>query len=521
MESVRDYFRFCPGEEAIKISNAVCRGRRHASYPKCHGCQFNDDERQAARTAPNRADPPMSIESVFKAYDIRGIYPSPLSEEAAWRIGHATAQYLLGQLRGHERVGPNARTVVVGRDMRTHSPILQHELIEGLRAAGMDVINIGMIDTSQVYFAVNHFGACGGIQTTASHNPAQYNGFKICGVRGTPIGIDTGLSSIRDIAARIPKHQTGTTARLTDQDLAKPYREFLLQFLRGRDKLPRPLKVVIDAGNGMAGRWFPIVFGGVKGLSIIPLYFEHDGRFVHDPNPLVAANLKDLRKAVKDAGADFGACFDGDADRCIFVDEKAAIVSCDMITALLARTFLDRHPGAAVVYDLRSSRVVAEEIERAGGKPVRERVGHAFMKKTMAEHDALFGGELSGHFYFRDNYYCDSGLLAFIHVVNVLAETGRRLGDLIRPLQRYRASGEINFQCPDKDRVLRELLKTFADAQVDQLDGVTVQYPDWWFNVRPSNTEPLLRLNLEARTKKMMEERLAELAPLLGTRVEH
>jgi len=521
MESVKDYFRFCPGEEHIKISNAICRGRRHSSFPKCHGCQFNDDERQAPAAVGDKASAAMSIEAVFKAYDIRGIYPAPLSEEVAWRIGHATAQYLQGQLRGHERVGPTARTIVVGRDMRTHSPILQHSLIEGLRAVGMDVINIGMIDTSQIYFAVNHFSACGGIQTTASHNPSQYNGFKICGMKGVPIGIDTGLASIRDIAARIPKHQTGTTARLIDQDLSKPYREFLLQYLRGPSKQSKPLKVVIDASNGMAGRWFPIVFDGAKGLDVIPLHFKHDGTFVHDPNPLVASNLADLRKAVRDKKADFGACFDGDADRCIFVDEKSTIVSCDMITALLARMFLERNPGAAVVYDLRSSRVVAEEIERAGGKPIRDRVGHAFMKKTMAEHNAIFGGELSGHFYFRDNFYCDSGLLAFIHVVNLLSDSGRKLGDWVRPLQRYRASGEINFQCPDKAHTLKQIMQSYDDAQVDQLDGVTVQYPDWWFNVRPSNTEPLLRLNLEARNKKMVEEKVAELEPVLGTRVEH
>jgi phosphomannomutase len=521
----RDYFRYCPGEEHIKLSNAVCRGRRRSNFIKCKGCQFNDDERKpdAATQEPSMSTPEANeaLAKVFKAYDVRATVPEPLSVTAAWRIGYATAQFLRTKISSVDLGSPGARTVVVGRDMRTHSPMLQGSFIEGVRAAGLDVVNIGLIDTSQIYFAVNHLGACGGVQTTASHNPAPYNGFKICASGGKPVGSGTGLESIRDIACRVPKHQTGTTARLSEQDLAGPYKAFVRKFLHDRPTLARPLKVVVDASNGCAGRWFPILFGDVPGLTTIPLYFEHDGTFVHEPNPLIDTHLADLRDLVRRERADLGACFDGDADRCVFIDEKGNILRSDFITALLARVFLEKNPGATIVYDLRSSRVVKEEIEKAGGIPVRDRVGHAFMKKTLAERNGVFGGELSGHFYFRDNWFCDSGMLAFVHVVNLLADSGRKMSELVKPLRRLHATGEINFENPDQDQALAEVLERFKDAECDQLDGVTVQYPTWWFNIRKSNTEPLLRLNLEANTKKLMDQKLAELAPLLGTRVAH
>ncbi len=535
---VRDYYRYCPGEEQIKLSNAVCRGRRRVNYPKCRGCQFNDDERAAAARTAAREGGAMTtgetadaIAGVFKAYDIRGTVPSPLSDDLAWRIGHATAQYLLSRLSGMERASPAGKSLVVGRDIRPHSPALQSAFIDGARAAGLDVIDIGLIDTSQIYFAVNHLRACGGVQTTASHNPVQYNGFKICASAGKPVGAGTGLESIREITLRVPRHQTGVTAKRVETDLSGPYRAFVRGFLNvaapgasvspADEGLPRPLTVVVDASNGCAGHWFPILFGDVRNLTIVPLHFEHAGVFEHDPNPLIAANLADLRAAVKEHRADFGACFDGDADRCVFVDEKAEIIRSDFITALLARGFLEKSPGAAVVYDLRSSRVLKEEIERAGGVPFRQRVGHAFMKKALAENNAVFGGELSGHFYFRDNFYCDSGMLAFVHVLNLLARGPRKLGELVRPLRRLHATGEINFENPDAAGTFEALTRRYADGRIDDLDGVTVQYDDWWFNLRASNTEPLLRLNLEAGAKKLMQEKLAELEPLLGKRVAH
>jgi phosphomannomutase len=271
----------------------------------------------------------------------------------------------------------------------------------------------------------------------------------------------------------------------------------------------------------MAGRWFPIIFNGVPNLSVVPLYFEHDGEFVHPPTPLVPANLEALRAAVREHKADFGACFDGDADRCVFVDEQAEIVRGDLVTALLANDYLRERPGSTVVYDLRSSRVVREVIEQAGGTARRERVGHVFMKRTLADTNAIVGGELSGHFYFRDYYYCDSGMMAFIAIVNSLTRTGKSLGELIEPFNIYASSGERNFENEDKDGTLKQVAEKYKDGEIDHLDGVTIQYKDWWFNIRPSNTEPLLRLNMEARDDRLLGEKLAELTPLLGKLVAH
>jgi len=456
------------------------------------------------------------LAKVFKAYDVRATYPDPLNEEVAWRIGHATAQFLRSQLTGTDRADRRANTLVVGRDMRKSSPALQQAFIEGALATGADVINVGMIDTPQIYFAVNYFGCCGGAQTTASHNPANYNGFKICGQGGKPVGQDSGLEDIKRLAISVPKHETATRGQLIEEDLSEQYKQFIRKFL----KPIRPMKVVVDASNGMAGKWFPIVFGDVEGLTIVPLNFEMTGDFVHEPNPLVEANLAQLQEAVRREGADLGACFDGDADRCMFVDENAEIVRCDYITALLARMFLKENPGSTIVYDLRSSWVVREEIEKAGGVPKRQRVGHAFMKRALAESNGVFGGELSGHFYFRDNWFCDSGLLAFVHLLNLLTAEGASLSELVKPLKRYYASGEKNFVNEDQDGTIRMLAERYSDGRVDFLDGVTVEYADWWFNVRKSNTEPLLRLNLEAKTAELLEEKLNELTPLLGRPAE-
>jgi len=524
-----EYTRYCPGAEHVKISDAVCHGRRRVNYPKCRGCPFNDDERDPVDAAPAPEQLPPEVvgrlthtedaemDSVFHAYDVRATYPEPLNEDVAWRIGHASAQFLRSLLGGYERGDKRANSVVVGHDMRASSPALAGALIEGITSTGTDVIDIGMIDTPQIYFAVNHLGCCGGIQTTASHNPAQYNGFKICGLKGRPIGRETGLDDIRRIATVIGRHETGTTAAVRTEDLAVAYRKFIRGFLKD---VP-PTKAVIDASNGMAGRWFPIVFEDCPGLDIAAMNFEHDGTFVHEPNPLVEENLAALRQAVVAQQADFGACFDGDADRCMFVDGDGQIVPCDLLTALLAPMFLRQDPGSSIVYDLRSSRVVPEEIAKAGGVPVRQRVGHVFMKKALRDSKGIFGGELSGHFYFRDNWYCDSGLLAFVSVLNLLGQAGKPLGELIAPLRRYVSSGERNFKNDDKDGTISRLADRYADAEVDFLDGITVQYPDWWFNVRPSNTEPLLRLNAEAKNQKILDKHLTELAPLLGEPVEH
>jgi phosphomannomutase len=398
--------------------------------------------------------------------------------------------------------------------MRPSSPTLAAALSDGIRAAGLNVIDIGMIDTSMIYFAINHLGALGGIQTTASHNPIQYNGFKISGPKARPIGSASGLDEIKRIALGLTASKGSLTGRYQEQDLWQPYRAHVLQFL----DLKRPLRVVVDGSNGMAGKMVPAVFGGVPNLTIVPLLFEITGSFTHDPNPLVESNLDALKARIAAERPDLGSCFDGDADRCVFVDETGRLIGSDLITGLLARDFLlqPRNKGATIVYDLRSSRAVPEEIKSAGGIAHRDRVGHAFIKKTMAETGAVFGGELSGHFYFRDNFFADSGAIAFARLLSIVSAQPKPLSGLMAPLRRYSQSGEVNFQVPDKDASIRQLAATYPKAEIDYLDGITVALSDWWFNVRPSNTEPLLRLNLEASTPALLEEKFAELKHLLG-----
>jgi phosphomannomutase len=458
------------------------------------------------------------IDKIFKAYDVRAIYPSPLNEEMAWKVGHATAQFLKrnrASLGMAEKVR-NEETIVVGRDMRPHSPELAKALSDGIRSTGMNAVDVGMVDTSFIYFAVNHLDAVGGVMVTASHNPIQYNGFKISGPKAKPIGSATGLDDIKRIAQTLRVGKTGLEGKYGTQDLWAEYRTHVLQFLQ----LKRPLTVVVDASNGMAGKMVPAVFGGVPNLNIVPLLFEITGSFTHDPNPLVESNLDMLKERMREVGnADLGACFDGDADRCFFLDDTATTVTCDLITALLARDFLQeaKNKGSAIVYDLRSSHVVADEITAAGGVPKRERVGHAFMKKTLAETKAVFGGELSGHFYFRDNFFADSGAIAFARLLSVLSGQPKSLSELMRPLKRYAHSGEINFHVEDKDGKIREIAEAYKQGKVDYLDGITVDLPnDWWFNVRKSNTEPLLRLNLEAKSPELLDEKFQELKKLLG-----
>jgi phosphomannomutase len=456
------------------------------------------------------------LDRIFKAYDVRATYPTPLNEEVAWKVGHATGQFLKrnrASIPDSQKV-KREDTLVVGRDMRPHSPALAAALIDGITSTGLKVVDVGMIDTSMIYFAINYLDAVGGIQTTASHNPINYNGYKISGPKAKPIGSASGLDDIKRIASTLRMGQTGVKGSVEQQDLWPQYREHVLKFL----KLPRKLRVAIDASNGMAGKMVPAVFGNVPNLEIVPLLFEIDGKFVHEPNPLVDSNLDMLKAKIRESKVDFGVCFDGDADRCFFVDEQARTVGCDMITALLARDFLKvpENKGATIVYDLRSSHVVADEVKAAGGEPRRERVGHAFIKKTMAETKAVFGGELSGHFYFRDNFFADSGAIAFARLLSVVAAQSRALSTLISPLTRYSQSGEINFQVEDKEGKIRELADAYKKAQIDYLDGVTIDLGDWWFNVRKSNTEPLLRLNLEAKTPAMRDEKLKELKKCLG-----
>jgi phosphomannomutase len=455
---------------------------------------------------------------IFKAYDIRGVYPDQLDEDAAWKIGNAAATFLRSLLRGYDRGLANRQSLCVGHDMRQHSKSLSDALIRGMNSAGANIVDIGMIDTPQIYFAINHLGTCGGIQVTASHNPAEYNGFKISGLEAKPVGQDTGMKEIKHIATSL-LHTRGVSdgGSVEKRDLTDAYREHVLKFLGSEVK---PLKMVIDASNGMAGKVVPLIFNKTD-IEIFPLNFEHKGVFKHDPNPLVEKNLSQLKSAVKRRKADVGICFDGDADRLMMVDEKGKTISCDLLTALMVPYFLKKVPKSAVVYDLRSSWAVQEEILKYGGVPRRERVGHAFMKKTLRTSHAIFGGELSGHFYYRDNFYADSGMITLVHMINILSAAQQPISELIKPLKRYHASGEINFSVDDKQAMMKELGHKFSQGQADDLDGITIQFKDWWFNCRPSNTEPLLRLNIEAKTKDLLEKQLAEIKSVLGEPVSH
>lgn len=453
--------------------------------------------------------------AIFKAYDIRGIYPDQFDETDAWKIGYGTARFLRSLLTGYERGQANYQSLCVGRDMRTHSEKLATALIDGMNAAGANVIDIGMIDTPQMYFAINHLGTCGGVQVTASHNPAKYNGFKVSGLQAKPVGVDTGLRDIEHIAMALVHTKGRSDGSVQKHDLTKEYKNHVLKFLSPRIK---PLKVAVDASNGMAGKTVPAVFGDLP-VEFVELNFEHKGKFKHEPNPLVEKYLAELKRTVKKEKCDFGICFDGDADRLMMIDEKGKTIGCDLITALMAEYFLVQYPNSTVVYDLRSSWVVAEEILKNGGTPRRERVGHAFMKKALRDSHAVFGGELSGHFYYRDNFWADSAMITLAHVLNIVSKSEVSVSELIKPLKRYHSSGEINFEVADKKAAMATLTKMYSDADIDNLDGVTIRYKDWWFNCRPSNTEPLLRLNVEAKTAEMLKEKLEELEKQLGSPV--
>lgn len=469
---------------------------------------------------------------VFKAYDIRGTYPDLLTDYMAWQIGCGTGKFLLEEAEHDGDTTPMMKSVIVGRDMRQSSPTLRDELVRGLTCNHASVIDLGMVDTPMMYFAINYLDCSGGVVVTASHNPPQYNGFKISKRKAKPVGEQTGLGEVRKYAAMVDKNlepQSGTSVE--QRDLWDAYAKHVRKFLDlGKRDASNPLKIVVDASNGMAGTMCPKVFGkngdAIEGLEIIEMHFDNSkGEFVHEPNPLVASNLDMLCEEVVKQGADLGLCFDGDADRCVAVDEKGQIVPCDIMTALLVPYFLEQQPGSGIVYDLRSTKAVKEEIEKHGGKPLRGRVGHVFMKQLLAENNAIFGGELSGHFYFRKNFNADSGAIAMATFLSVLAHSDKPMSTMVKPLMRYVQSGEINFENEEQDEALETVMETFGDrGDIDELDGVTVdcfESEGWWMNIRKSNTEPLLRLNIEAKTQEKLDEVYAEVSPLLGTKVDH
>ena len=431
--------------------------------------------------------------SIFKAYDIRGIVPDELDAALAHRIGRATARHL------------RAARLAVGRDARTHSPELHAALVRGITEEGVDVVDLGLCSTPMLYFGTESLRTDGGIMLTASHNPGQYNGFKICREHAIPVGEASGLKEIEALTRGIENDAPAAIlGGVSSVDVRAGYVDHVLSVGKGRPKL----KLVIDCANGMASV-------GLEGLlerldlEVERLYFEPDGTFPnHEADPLKVENLKDVVEAVKRSGADLGVAFDGDGDRAVFVDDEGEPISSDLVTALLARAVLARNPGGLVLYDLRSSRVTAEEIEAAGGQARMCRVGHSFVKAQMREDGAIFAGELSGHFYFRfsDDLVADDGTAALVALLDVLADAGEPLSRVVRPLRRYAASGEINSRVEDVPGLLAAIEAEHADAQISHLDGLLVEYPEWWFNLRPSNTEPVLRLNLEANTPDAMAE---------------
>jgi phosphomannomutase len=434
--------------------------------------------------------------AVFKAYDIRGTVPDQLNADLAYAVGRATARFI------------GADRLVVGRDARPHSPELCSALIRGITDEGVSVDDVGLVATPMVYYAVVALGAGGGIMVTASHNPAEYNGFKICREQAIPVGEASGLREIEALAARVGgEAPVARRGRVVEHDIVAGYGQHALGVGSGRPSL----SVAIDCGNGMAGVGLAPVLEALP-LTVERLYFEPDGTFPnHEADPLKVENLADVSAAVKRVGADFGVAFDGDGDRAVFVDEAGRPIASDLMTGVMARHQLARQPGGLVLYDLRSSRAVAEEIERAGGVADMCRVGHSFVKAQMRESGAVFAGELSGHTYFRfpNGLVADDGIAAFVALLDVLAKEQRPLSEIVDPLRRYHASGEINRRVADTDEVIAKIEQEHAGAPfVSRLDGLLVRYPDWWFNLRPSNTEPVLRLNLEADTEaRMVEER--------------
>jgi len=447
---------------------------------------------------------------IFKAYDIRGVVPSELDAALAKKIGNAFARLL------------KAKTLVVGQDMRVHSPELADAVSQGMRDAGANVIRLGLSETPMAYFAIGSIACDGGLCVTASHNPGQYNGMKLCREGAKPISKDTGIAELERMCAAPYPAPVAKPGREERRELLADYAAHVAKFAQ----LGREVSIAIDAANGMAGHTLPAVLERVPRIRAHTLYMEPDGTFPnHEANPLIEANLVDLKRLVKEKKAELGVAYDGDADRCCFVDEQGVTAGADLITALLAPVFLRRFPGTAVVYDLRSSWAVKEEIVRAGGQPVRDRVGHSFMKATMRQKGAMFGGELSGHFYFAENFTADSGVIAMMAVLSLLCapeNKGKTLSQLLARVRRYHSTGEINFHVDDKPAKIAELKQRYAAGRQDELDGITVEFGDlgqrewWWFNVRPSNTEPLLRMIVEASSPALRDAKQRELVGLLG-----
>jgi phosphomannomutase len=440
----------------------------------------------------------------FKAYDVRGLYPSELDEDAAYRIGRAYVEQF------------EPRSIAVGRDMRLSSPTMAAAVIEGARDGGADVADIGLVGTEMLYFAVAALQLDGGISVTASHNPKDYTGMKIVRRGALPVGGDSGLTEIRDRALAGSWLPAGR-GTVREEDIWPGFVDKVLSFVD--PAAIRPLKVVVDAANGMGGVMLPPVLDRLPQLDVARCNFEPDGTFPnHEPNPLLPENREFIVRETRSHGADLGVAFDGDADRCFFIDDAGAFVPGDFVTALLARSILAREPGSKVIYDVRASWAVPRTIVEAGGVPLVNRVGHAFIKQRMRKEDAAFAGEVSAHYYFRDFSQADSGVIPFLLVLELLSRAGRPLSSILEPFRAgYHLTGEINTPVEDVPLVLQELKERYAaqGGRVTHLDGLSVEFDDWHFNVRPSNTEPLLRLNLEALSAALMDEKRDEVLSVI------
>ena len=443
---------------------------------------------------------------IFKAYDIRGIYPTEINEDAAHLIGRGFAAYL------------KPSTIAVSRDMRVSSPSIAAAFIDGIRLQGTNVIDHGMLGTDMMSFAVASTGLDGGAQITASHNPGEYNGIKMVRSGALPLSGDAGIGDIRDmIASNTLPAPASRRGDLTHRDILPAYVEKVMSFID--PAVIKPFNVVLDAGSGMAGLVAPHLFDRLP-CRTTKLCFTIDGTFpTHEANPLIEENRQDITTEVMRQHADAGIAWDGDADRCFFIDGTGEFISGDFVTALLAEAFLLKHPGSTIIYDLRASHAVKDTVERHGGRALMNRVGHAFIKRRMREEDAIFGGEVTGHYYFRDFYYADNGFIPALLILELMSKKNKSLHELLQPYrERYFISGEINTKLGSMNEVpkrLADIERRYRDAQIATLDGVSVEYPDWHFNVRPSNTEPLLRLNLEAESPEMMERKRDEVLSLI------
>ena len=461
------------------------------------------DGESVRHSRASRGDP-LALGKIFKAYDIRGIYPEEIDESSAYRIGVGFAG---------SGIAPEKSSIVLGRDMRESSEALFEAFAAGAGEKGLTILDIGLCTTPMFYFAVNELQAAGGAMITASHNPGNYNGFKLVRERAIPMGNDSGLEVVEQQAAKAPLGPSEAPApTIHRRDVTEQYARFFAQ----RFSIERKQPVIVDTGNGMAGPILRRVLQDQR-INYHELFFQPDGRFPnHDANPLEEENLRDLRRMMEKHPGSIGVAFDGDGDRVCFLDETGETVRGDLFVALLAPRILARHGGGKILYDLRSSRVVPEEVARWGGEPVKTRVGHAFIKHVMREQGAVFGGELSYHFYFRDFFNCESGIYAMLLAIELLSESAETLAERVAPLRTYAHSGEINFRVADVGTAMGMVEKRFTDGDVSHLDGLSVEYPAWWFNLRPSNTEPLLRLNVEADDDLLLKKKILTFRQLLG-----